>query len=1157
MNFRVHAVAVIASLCLALFAVPAQAKRMDASIPGLRAYFTNNTSGVRHIGHIDWAQYDHTEQVEVLNWPKARRQAFYSGGPDTNFAARFVGQIEIPADGVWSFYLGSDDGSVLFIDGEPIIEQPNRQGFRTRTNFVTLDEGLHDLEVRYFQGPGHTGLVLEWDGPGSGGREVVPASALSSPAEEPVFDAGGDGLWAYWYDNASHARNVGQIDWTQPDIVETIQRPSFRRTRGSFRVGGPKDMFAARFVGVIDIDEPGRWTFELGSDQSAILLINGDPVVVDDRGHGYRWRSGRKTLGVGEHTIEIRYWEGWSHAGLGVAWKSPSASYSTIIPSSAYRPGPGASNPSSGGGLRVYNHNRVRHARSVGQVDWSDYDSVDTVQNIYYPKTRGSFDAGGPSDDFAKRFVGKINIPRSGMWSFGIGSDQSARLFIDGVPVVNDAGSHSFRWRYGNKSLSAGEHDIEVQFLESRSEAGLVLTWKGPGSSFEQVIPSSAFSQNTIDPELNVGGSGLRVYWVDNARHARHAGQIDWQNYDRVTLEANLAWESTQGVFEGTTITNTSGTSTSVGGRKADRFGLRAAGLIQIPTGGEWSFGLGSDQSAELIINGKSVVSDLRGHGFRWRSGKITLSPGVYTFEVRYWEGWSNAGLMVSWTPPDGVESIIPPSAFSHENVETPYDSGGGGLRAYWTTNARHARNVGQIDWDRHDHATTIQNIAYRYTRDEFDSQTPSDYFGMRVLGQIDVPADGRWTFGLGSDQSAMLLIDGEPVVVDSGSHGYRWKYGQVVLTEGKHDIEIRYWEGWSYAGLHLSWQGPGVTDEILVPRSAFSLRETETPTDTGGGLRAYWTANARHARSVGHIDFAEHSSTSIVDNVSWQQTTDAFYTDGPTDYFGLRLISRLDVPETGMWTFSLGSDQSAVLLIDDEPVILDTKSHGYRWRTGQVHLTEGEHKFEVLYWEGWSNAGLHVTWKAPDADIEEVIPASAFDAYETEPVYDDGQAALVTEWFRASRRDTLNNFDWADPVKRTIEPRVSWNRTQAPFTDDVPADYFAMRIQGTLNVPRSGTWRFGLGSDQMARVYINDSSVIDHSRSHSFRWRYGEITLPAGEHEIEIEFMDRHSWAGLFLTWQGPDDAFERVIPASAFIPRDQRVRVVQWRELGSGAGR
>jgi len=1147
----------IALLVCVVFATNSHGSSVvPGSSPGLRAYWNTNARSADRVGHVDWEQYDLVTQVEQIDYPYSSA-AFYEDGPSDYFAVRFVGELDIPTSGTWTIEIESDQSAVLLIDGEALIVDERPHSFRSRSTTLTLSAGAHDFELLYYEGYSSAGLVVKWDGPGTSGMELIPSTAFSSPAEEPVYDPGGDGLWAYWYDNVRHASNVGQIDWTQSDLVETVQRVSFPLTRGAFRVDGPTDYFAARFMGVVEVDEAGLWTFDLGSDQSAILLIDGDPVVVDVSGHSYRWRSGTKTLGKGEHTIEVRFLEAYSSAGLAIAWKSPSDSYAQIIPSSAYSPGDGASNPSSSGGLRVYNYDNARHAANVGQVDWVEHDSIGSVQNIYYPLTSGAFVSGEPSDYFAKRYIGKIDIPTSGSWSFGLGSDQSARIYVDGVSVVNDASGHSFRWRYGSKTLSAGLHDIEVQVWEGWSTAGLVVTTKGPGDQFEEVIPSSMLSQNETDPALGEGGDGLRVYWVNNARHARRAGQIDWQNYDRLTFEANIAWELTSGAFPGTTITNEDGISTSPGGTQSDYFGLRAEGLIEIPSAGEWTFGLGSDQSASLYINGQPVVIDESGHSFRWRSGTIELEPGLHSFEVRYWDGWSQSGLLVSWTPPGGVEEVIPPSAFSHSEVETPFDPGGGGLRAYWTNNARHATNVGQIDWDRHDSATTIQHVAYRRTSDPFDDNTPSDYFGMRVLGQIDIPASGSWTFGLGSDQSAMLLIDGEPVVIDTAGHSYRWRNGGITLDAGKHDIEIRYWDGWSEGGLHISWAGPTVPTETIVPRSAFSLRETETPTATGGGVRAYWTNNARHASNAGQIDYAEHSSTSIVDNVSWQRTSGPFVVDGPSDYFGVRLISRITIPESGTWTFGLGSDQSAVLLIDDEPVVVDTSGHSYRWRNGTINLSAGEHKFEVLYWDGWSQAGLHVSWRSPTSPYEEIIPASAFNAYETDPVYDPGEAALSVDWFEGTRGYNLDSFDWSEPVKQTTEARISWDRSRSAFTEGVATDYFAMRVRGTLSVPVSGRWVFNVGSDQYARLSINDSSVVDHSRGHSFRWRSGEITLEAGEHSLELEFMEGWSEAGLFLTWQGPGDQFEQVIPANAFIGRDEQVRVVRWREVGGDHNR
>ncbi|MBL4698740.1 MAG: hypothetical protein JKX70_07890 [Phycisphaerales bacterium] len=1143
----------MACLCLVGSISSAMGAAPVGSTPGLRAYWNTNARTADRVGHVDWEQYDLVTQVDQVNFERTGG-AFYTGGPGDYFAARFVGQIDIPADGIWTFRLESDQSAMLFIDGEPLIVDDTGHSYRSRIAIVSLPPGLHDFEVRYWEGWSDAGLIVKWDGPGMDSEEVIPASAFSSPADEPVYDPGGDGIWAYWYHNARHASNVGQIDWANSDRVETVQRPSYRKTRGSFEIDGPTDYFAARFIGVINTPDAGLWRFDLGSDQSALLFIDGEPVVSDATGHSFRWRSGTVQLAAGDHTIEVRYWEGWSDAALHVAWQGPNDAYTQIIPSSAFRPGAGATNLPSGGGLRAYRYNNARHASNIGGVNWVDHDSTETVQNVYWPISRGAFYTGGPTDYHATRLVGKINFPRAGTWTIGLGSDQSARVYLGGQVAIDDTTGHSFRWRYGTGPAPQGEMPIEIQYWEGWSDSGLVLTWKGPGDAFESVIPASAFSMNEVDPALGTGGDGLLVYWVDNARHASKVGHIDWQNYDRTTFEANIAWELTRGTFAGTTIIDDTGAeSTSFGGLKTDYFGLRAVGYIEIPTSGSWRFNMGSDQSAQLFIDGQMVINDEVGHSHRWRSGTIDLDAGQHSFEVRYWEGWSDAGLTVTWTPPNGSEVVIPPSAFSHAEIQTDYDSGGGGLRAYWTINARHASNAGQIDWSEHHHATTVPNVAWRIGRAQFDNDTPSDYYGLRLLGQIDVPASGSWTFSMGSDQSAMLLIDGEPVVIDTTGHSYRWRSGSVQLSQGKHDIEVRYWEGWSDAGLHLAWRGPTVPADIIIPRTAFSLQPTETPFDTGGGLRAYWTSNARHASNAGQIDYAEHSSSTIVDNVSWQVSRSPFFLDGPTDYYGLRLISQLTVPESGEWRFNMGSDQSAILLIDDEPVIVDTSGHSYRWRSGTVALTAGVHKFEVRYWEGWSDAGLNITWRAPGSTLEEIIPASAFEAYDPEPAFDAGEAAITTQWFSNTRGYSLSSMDWSSPTKTTTEPRISWNITRGSFESGVSSDYFAIKATGKLSIPRSGTWTFGVGSDQYSKLIIDGQTVVSDISGHSYRWRSGTIELSAGEHDLELQMMEGWSDAGLFLTWRGPDDLFDEVIPASAFVAKPNRVKVVRWREIGS----
>ena len=130
-------------------------------------------------------------------------------------------------------------------------------------------------------------------------------------------------------------------------------------------------------------------------------------------------------------------------------------------------------------------------------MNWQQYDLATVVPTVYFRKTTRAFFDGGPTDYFALRLAGRVNVPEEGTWRFSLGSEDGARLLIDGQLVVLDEAAHSYRWANGAIWLSEGEHDIEVHFLESSWIAGLALTWQGPNDDYESVIPASA-SPSTI-----------------------------------------------------------------------------------------------------------------------------------------------------------------------------------------------------------------------------------------------------------------------------------------------------------------------------------------------------------------------------------------------------------------------------------------------------------------------------------------------------------------------------------------------------------------------------------------------------------------------------------------------------------------------------------
>ena len=88
------------------------------------------------------------------------------------FGINFEGYIEIPTDGLYTFYLISNDGSKMFLNGMELINSDGLHPALERFTTVALSAGKHAVEFKYFQGGGSNFLKLMWEGPGFEKQEV-------------------------------------------------------------------------------------------------------------------------------------------------------------------------------------------------------------------------------------------------------------------------------------------------------------------------------------------------------------------------------------------------------------------------------------------------------------------------------------------------------------------------------------------------------------------------------------------------------------------------------------------------------------------------------------------------------------------------------------------------------------------------------------------------------------------------------------------------------------------------------------------------------------------------------------------------------------------------------------------------------------------------
>jgi cytochrome c2 len=116
-----------------------------------------------------------------------------------NFGVRFEGFLKIDRDGRYRFDIGSDDGSVLFIDGQKVADSDGVHPHQVKSGTAELKQGLHPVRVDYIQGGGEWTLDLEIEGPGLPRQSAetrfqltqTPAPAVSPKAEHSddfVFD---------------------------------------------------------------------------------------------------------------------------------------------------------------------------------------------------------------------------------------------------------------------------------------------------------------------------------------------------------------------------------------------------------------------------------------------------------------------------------------------------------------------------------------------------------------------------------------------------------------------------------------------------------------------------------------------------------------------------------------------------------------------------------------------------------------------------------------------------------------------------------------------------------------------------------------------------------------------------------------------------------
>ncbi|WP_309717462.1 DUF1549 domain-containing protein [Armatimonas sp.] len=187
----------------------------------------------------------------------------------------FEGTLIVPKSGRYTFFLDSDDGSRLVVNGTELIKHDGIHGQgQEQSKTVPLEAGRVPIRLEYFQNTFGIGLAVSWAGPGQGPR--APRRLLSTSASN-----GPEGQASVAVSNPEYARTKKELEDLKNRPVEVdralcvteLNQPieTFVLLRGS--AAAPADKVVPGWPEIL-----GGGDAKLPTERFAVTPSSGEPI---------------------------------------------------------------------------------------------------------------------------------------------------------------------------------------------------------------------------------------------------------------------------------------------------------------------------------------------------------------------------------------------------------------------------------------------------------------------------------------------------------------------------------------------------------------------------------------------------------------------------------------------------------------------------------------------------------------------------------------------------------------------------------------------------------------------------------------------------------------------------------------------------------------
>ncbi|MGN0845850.1 MAG: PA14 domain-containing protein, partial [Kiritimatiellia bacterium] len=382
--------------------------------------------------------------------------------------------------------------------------------------------------------------------------------------------------------------------------------------------------------------------------------------------------------------------------------------------------------------------------------------------------------------------------------------------------------------------------------------------------------------------------------------------------------------------------------------RGADNFITIWRGTILVPTTGEWTFALCSDDGSALYIDGEKVIDNLKDQGYTTNDQRvntrraITLAKGQHDIVIAFYEKTGDNAITAYVTRPGASADEVLPMAMLAS------------IAAGSSTEVASVEEAtaGAISFS----AEGFPAVAFTQAGD-FTLGLPVT--GTNATAVLAHRGAGTMTLtGMGNDFDGTLAVDAGTVRLDGSAQvgaaqvaaAGTLALAPVSAGSGRQGLRARYYLGvttFDYANM----KGDCATLDAYLAGLTPSL---ETTSLSAGATLDFGAKGAGFATG--------------------------------TDNFLLDLAGTIYIPESGAWSFAIDSDDGAAMWIDGQPAVqraLNTSTNDNFGTKGSAReLARGLHEIRIFFREATGDQALRVAMKGPsDAGYAYIPQANLFPA--------------------------------------------------------------------------------------------------------------------------------------------------------------------------------